>query len=155
MKEGFNAELFKKSPLPFFKVWVSIGLKNISAYVDAFLYMSCGYFYTDSTPYWVEFILYDGAWLDNGQNILDIKRTTLFPAYDSYLRSVAEQLAHEKIPIISVIMNEAFPFIVMVLVSGFLVIRRRYKMLLPLLAVFGFWVTMCILRMSRSVFTDK
>ncbi len=144
VKEGFNAELFKEAPLPFFKVWLSIGLKNFSAYVDAFLYLSCGYFYTDYTPYWVEFILYDGAWLDNGQNILNIERNTLFPAYDGYLRGVAKNLSHENIPLVSTILNEAFPFVVLVFVSGYLLARKRYLLLLPLLAVFGFWGTMLL-----------
>lgn len=144
VKEGFNAEQFREDPLPFFKVWLSIGIKNISAYVDAFLYLSCGYFYTDYTPYWVEFILYDGAWLDNGQNILNISRNSLFPAYDEYLRGVSEQLTHEKIPVLSVILNEAFPFLVLVFVGSGLLIRRKYKLMLPLLMVFAFWGTMLL-----------
>ncbi|QNM06869.1 DUF6020 family protein [Qiania dongpingensis] len=141
VKEGFNAKYFKENPMPFFKVWASVGLRNFSAYVDSFLYGSCGYFYTDYSPYWVQFILYDGSWTSEEFNFLKIERNTLFPAYDNYLRKVSTELIQEKIPVVSVILNEAFPFLTLIFVGGYLFYIKRYKLLLPLLVIFGFWGT--------------
>ena len=54
----------------------------------------------DESPYWISFILYDGAWLDEGQNILNIQRESKFPLYDKYLRAVSYGLVQERVPVI-------------------------------------------------------
>lgn len=142
VKEGFDEEWFRKNPLPFFTTWFSIGVRNLSCYIDSFLYESGGYFYTDYTPYWVEFILYDGSWMD--QNILGIERNTLFPAYDDYLRSVSKDIIQDKVPLVSTILSEAFPFVVLLIVGSYLIIKKRYSYLLVLVPILSFWGTMIL-----------
>lgn len=144
VKEGFNTELFKKNKIDFFKVWFSVGMKNLQIYVDSFLYGSYGYFYMDHTPYWIQFILFDGAWLEDYQNVLNIKRDSKFPLYEKYLRAVSTSLIHERIPVLSVIMNEAFPFWLIVVSSVFILFRKQYKLFIPILLLIGFWGT-CLL----------
>lgn len=95
-------------------------------------------------PYWISFILYDGAWLDEGQNILNIQRESKFPLYDKYLRAVSYGLVQERVPVISTVSNEAFPFWILVVVASVLLYQRKLKKLLPLLLVFGFWGTMLL-----------
>lgn len=144
VKEGFNRDLFEKDSKTFFKTWLSVGLKNKGIYLDSFLFGSYGYFYMDESPYWISFILYDGAWLDEGQNILNIQRESKFPLYDKYLRAVSYGLVQERVPVISTVSNEAFPFLILVVVASVLLYQRKLKKLLPLLLVFGFWGTMLL-----------
>lgn len=141
VKEGFNDKQFKKDPVSFFKAWAQIGIINPQIYIDSFLYGSYGYFYPDQTPYWIHFILFDGAYMEHKNNILDIERHSLLPGYESYLRSVSIDLSHEKIPVISFILNQAFPFWMMIFVGSLLLYKKRYKEMIPLLLILGFWGT--------------
>lgn len=108
------------------------------------MFGSYGYFYMDETPYWISFILYDGAWLDKDQNILNIQRESKFPIYDKYLRAVSYGLVHERVPVITTILNEAFPFWMLVVVASILLYQKKLKKMLPLLLIFGFWGTMLL-----------
>ena len=141
VKEGFNKELFEKDPNTFFKVWLSVGLKNKKIYVDSFLFGSYGYFYMDESPYWVQFILFDGAWMEPEQNILNIQRESKFPIYEKYLRAVSYELIQDKVPVVSTILNEAFPFWMLMVVLSVLVYRRKYSEIVPFFLVAGFWGT--------------
>ncbi len=144
VKEGFNVKNFKEDPIPFFKVWLSILIKEPTIYIDSFLYGSYGYFYTDTSPYWMTFILFDGAWLTDGYNILGIERNSLFPQYENYLRNVSVNLLHERVPILSTLLNQAFPFWLSMFVLAFILYQKKYRLLIPLLVVIGFWGTMLL-----------
>ena len=95
----------------------------------------------DESPYWMKFILFDGAWMEPEQNILDIERNSKLPAYEEYLRNVSYELIQDKAPVVSTILNEAFPFWLMMVVASVLLYRRQYERLVPLLLVAGFWGT--------------
>ena len=110
-------------------------------FIDSFLFGSYGYFYMDESPYWITYILFDGAWLTDEYNILNIKRNSLFPLYEKYLRKVSVDLVQEKIPVLSIILNEAFPFWVCIVALAVLVYNKKWKLLIPLLIVIGFWGT--------------
>lgn len=141
VKEGFNQELFKDDSKSFFKVWLSVGLRNKKIYIDSFLYGSYGYFYMDESPYWIQFILFDGAWLQPDQNILNIERSSKFPKYEEYLRRVSVDLIQDKIPVVSTVLNEAFPFWVLMVTVSVLLYRKQYSRIVPLFLVAGFWGT--------------
>lgn len=141
VKEGFNQEYFKKNPKPFFEVWFSLLKNEPTMFIDSFLFGSYGYFYMDESPYWITYILFDGAWLTDEYNILNIKRNSLFPLYEKYLRKVSVDLVQEKIPVLSIILNEAFPFWVCIVALAVLVYNKKWKLLIPLLIVIGFWGT--------------
>ena len=53
-------------------------------------------------------------------------------------------LVQERVPVISTVSNEAFPFWILVVVASVLLYQRKLKKLLPLLLVFGFWGTMLL-----------
>lgn len=141
VKEGFNKKMFEKDSKSFFKVWLSVGLKNKKIYIDSFLFGSYGYFYMDESPYWMKFILFDGAWMEPEQNILNIERNSKLPAYEEYLRNVSYELIQDKVPVVSTVLNEAFPFWLMMVVASVLLYRRQYERLVPLLLIAGFWGT--------------
>lgn len=144
VKEGFNSNLFKKDSLTFFKTWLSVGLKNPSIYLDAFLYNSYGYWYTDTTPYSGAFIFYDGAHLENGKNILNIKRDPIFTQYDTYLRKISYEIIQDRIPIISTVLNQAFPFWVIIFIFACLFYSKKYTLIIPLILVLGYWGTLLL-----------
>jgi hypothetical protein len=90
------------------------------------------------------FILFDGAWLTDGYNILGIERNSLFPQYENYLRNVSVNLLHERVPILSTLLNQAFPFWLSMFVLAFILYQKKYRLLIPLLVVIGFWGTMLL-----------
>lgn len=47
-KGSFNTILFKKDKFKFFRLWLNVGIKNFSDYVDSFAKLTLGYWYPDT-----------------------------------------------------------------------------------------------------------
>ena len=144
VKEGFNVEAFNEDKISFFKTWFEVGMQNKKSYVISFLYNSYGYWYPDVTPYVGAYIFYDGAWLEDEYNVLNITRETKFPMYDEYLRNVSYNLPQNKIPVIGLIMNQAFPFWVLVIAFVIVIYMKRYKFFVPIILFLGYWGTLLL-----------
>ena len=142
VKEGFYSETFREDPMSFFKVWLSIGSRNLGTYIDSFLWGSYGYFYMEESPCWYHYILYDNA--HDSIDILNIARDTKFETYDKYLRAVSYDMLLDKIPVISIVANEAFPFWLMVIAAAFVLRRKKYRFLCAMLLPLGYWGTLLL-----------
>lgn len=144
VKSGFSTATFDKEKNKFLKVWLELGLKNKKQYTISFLWGSFGYFYTDYTPFWIHYIMYDGAHISGSEsylNILHIRRDSKFHWYDTYLRGVSEKLTTNSIPILSTLLNEAAPFWIFIICSAISIYKKRYPVFLASFYVFIFWGT--------------
>lgn len=144
VKSGFQTSVLKEDPGKFVKTWLSVGVKAPRIYADSFLGTNWGYWYPGKTQYWIHYILFDGAFMEEDFNLLGIRRTSLFPAYEQLLRTWTLTPAYEAVPILAIILNQAFPFWLMLIASAVFIYQNRYLNLLPLPLILGYWGTLIL-----------
>lgn len=144
VKSGFRTEVVKDDPGKFVKTWAAIGAKEPLVYLDSFLMGNWGYWYPGETQYWINYIVFDGSFMEEEYNILHIFRNSRFPQYENYLRNISLTPEYEKIPLLALILNQAFPFWLMLLTGTALIYRRRPAFLVPLSLIFGYFGTLLL-----------
>ena len=127
VKSGFQTGVVKADPMKFLKMWLTIGSKTPLVYADSFLMGNWGYWYPEETQYWINYVVFDGAFLDREYNVLNIRRDSRFPAYENYLRETSLTPAFQDVPVLSVILNQAFPFWVMLVLAAVCVYFKKYQ----------------------------
>lgn len=171
VKEGFHTDVLKEDPKEFLNVWTSVGRKHPDLYFDSFCMGNWGYWYPGCTQYWISYILFDGAFMDAEYNILNVRRNSHFPALEEKLREWTLTPVFDDIPILSFVLNQAFPFWLMLTVAFWLIYKRNCRLLVPLALIFGYWGTLllgpvtsvryalpllyCVPRMSELFFREK
>ena len=103
-----------------------------------------GYWYIGDNQYWISYILYDGAYLEDDLNILHITRNSHFQALSDWLREATLTPAFQSVPMLSVLLNQAFPFWLMLFAAGFAVWKRRAYEILPMMLLLGCWGTLLL-----------
>ena len=144
VKGGFNDQYFAKHKGEFIKLWIKTGIDNPITYIESFLYGAYGYWYVDSSPRWMTYIWFDGFFMEPQYNILNITRSSKLKGYEEYLRNISYNLSYEKIPILSVILNQGFPFWVFLFVSAHCIYKRKYLLCLGLIFIIGLWGTILL-----------
>lgn len=144
VKSGFQTDVLLSDPVKYLKTYLSVGVKNKKMYLDAFYALAYGNWYIDENIYWEDLIYYDGAFMESYFNVLGIERNTLLPIYDEYLRDIVYEDSYENVPIISLLLQQALPFWIMMFCGGYLLIRREYHRSLVLLPILGYWGTLLL-----------
>lgn len=142
IKSGFETDTFKEDPMGFIKVWFDVGIHNIGTYIDAFVNTNYGFYYIGNTDYYVEYIAYDGASM--AINPITIQRETKFPLYDDFLRDFSLHATYEDVPVLRVILRQAFSFLLMIICIYYAWLRRSGKELVTLILPFGYWGTLLL-----------
>ena len=131
----------------FFSLWIRTGLQCPREYIEAFLLLNIGSWYTDdrthSTIYW------DASWNDKGYlqtNEHDLSDIGLnvrcyLPAVRELYEKICRRNEYQKYPVISLLFNTAIPFWGIVATGFLLCARRRSRMLAALLCPIGLWGT--------------
>lgn len=144
VKSGFQTRVIKEDPARFLQIWAEIGLRMPLVYTDSFFMGNWGYWYPGDTQYWISYILFDGAFLEEPYNVLHIYRAGKLPVLEEMLRKVTTTPAFQKIPFLGLLLNQAFPFWLMLL-SGAAAWRRKDRWaLIPLSLIFGYWGTLLL-----------
>lgn len=144
VKSGFCTPILKEDPGKFLSVWISAGLKNPDHYFDSFCMGNWGYWYPGESQYWINYILFDGAFMEPEHNILNIRRNTKFPALEQTLREISLTPVFDEIPVLSFLLNQAFPFWLMLTAAFWLIWRKQYRLLIPLSLILGYWGTLLL-----------
>ncbi|MDD6073948.1 MAG: DUF6020 family protein, partial [Clostridium sp.] len=144
VKAGFRTEVLKEDPGRFVSVWASVGRKNADLYFDSFCMGNWGYWYPGESQYWISYILFDGAFLEPEYNILNVRRNTHFPALEEKLRELVLTPVFDSVPVLSFVLNQAFPFWLMLTVFFWLVWKRSFRLLAPLSLLLGYWGTLLL-----------
>lgn len=146
VKLHFQTDVFKQDPGKYLKLWLKLGLRFPGVYVDSFVANNFGYWYPDMAypdplawhPY-LEFR--ESHEFRDFQNIyVETKAPLLKRAY----QGIAYGTFHQRIPVISSFMNPAFSVWMMFLCMLFLLYLKKYKQLLPLMALFLLWGTLLL-----------
>lgn len=103
-----------------------------------------GYWYPGETQYWISYIMFDGAFLEDEYNVLHIFRNSRFPWYNNYLRTISLTPEFEKIPLLSLILNQAFPFWLMLAAGTVSIYRKQTCLLVALSLILGYWGTLLL-----------
>ena len=144
VKNGFHTEVMQADMGRFVRTWAEIGKRRPDIYLDSFLMGNWGYWYLGDSEYWMDYILYDGAYLEGDLNILHITRNSHFQALSDWLREVTLTPAFQSIPVLSMILNQAFPFWLMLLAAGFAVWKRQAYEIIPMMLLLGYWGTLLL-----------
>lgn len=144
VKSGFHTEVMMADKGKFLKTWMEIGKRMPGVYLDSFLMGNWGYWYPGDTQYWMDYILYDGAFLDYESNILYITRNSHFTALSDWLREITLTPKFQSVPVLAVILNQAFPFWMMIFASGMLIWKRRVYQIIPMTLLLGYWGTLLL-----------
>lgn len=144
VKSGFHTEVMQADAGRFVRTWAEIGSHRPDIYLDSFLMGNWGYWYPGDSEYWMDYILYDGAYLEGDLNILHITRNSYFQALSDWLREVTLTPAFQSVPVLSVLLNQAFPFWLMLFAAGFAVWRCRVHEIVPMMLLLGYWGTLLL-----------
>ena len=144
VKSGFHTEVLKENPARFLEVWGGIGLRLPGVYLDSFLMGNWGYWYPGDSQYWISYLLFDGAYLEAPYNVLGIAADSRLPQLRELLGNLTRTPEFQKIPVLSILFNQAFPLWLALFVSAALIRERRLRLLLPLLLVYGYWGTLLL-----------
>lgn len=144
VKSGFCTPILKADPGRFLSVWFSVGLKNPDHYFDSFCMGNWGYWYPGESQYWINYILFDGAFMEPEYNILNIHRNTKLPALEQKLRELTLTPVFDSVPVLSFVLNQAFPFWLMLTAAMWSVYQKKYRNTIPLLLIFGYWGTLLL-----------
>ena len=144
VKNGFHTEVMQADIGRFVRTWAEIGKRHPGIYLDSFLMGNWGYWYMGDSQYWISYILYDGAYLEGNLNILHITRNSHFQALSDWLREATLTPAFQSVPVLSVLLNQAFPFWLMLFAAGFAVWKHRAYEILPMMLLLGYWGTLLL-----------
>lgn len=144
VKSGFRTEVLTQDPGKFLSVWSSVGRKNPDHYFDSFCMGNWGYWYPGQSQYWIHYILFDGAFLEPEYNILNIHRNSHFPVLEQKLREITLTPVFDSVPLLSFLLNQAFPFWLMLTAALWSIWKKKYRNLFPLLLIFGYWGTLLL-----------
>lgn len=129
VKDAINNEELQNDKLSFFKVWLSLGLKNPFIYVDAFNDLTLPYWYPNHEalhPIFGTLMYYYSP------TSLTIPQQSLLPQYYGYLSSVGQNYINHTTAM-------ALPLWTILLVTALLIRYRRYELLIPILIMILFF----------------
>lgn len=142
-KAAFDKEEFEENLLYNVKMYLEIGIKNPGEYTNQFLDMTAGYWFPGKVfrdkaafhPY----ILWDetyGLGLDVPEDREDfewIERSSLFPGADEEVSEWIYNCDWQQIPVVSLFFSPGFVLWCWLFALAFVVYRRKYALLAPLL----------------------
>lgn len=144
VKAGFDTQEFQEDPMEFLKIWFKLGIRNPKLYLESFFCGGYQYWYVGPREYGYDTFFYDGSYMDKQYDTLKITRHTLLPVYDEYLRNITVRSSYNRLPVISVLLNMAFPFWVIIIGSSILMYLKKYKYISVFILPMGYWGT-CLL----------
>ena len=144
IKAHVNEEYFKSHLLDFIKLWINLGIENPKNYIDAFLYLTYGYWYIDiNMPHWNAYLPYD----DSGNKLakeLGIYYDSKLPIYEESAKYNLMLARFQRYPIISTFTSTAVGFVSLIILFMLIVYKKTYKYILVLSIIIGLWGTVML-----------
>lgn len=144
VKREFDTEVFSSDPMHYIKFWAQLGAAYPRTYAESFLANSCGYWYPD-VIYWHIASAFQFSGIDPvpnpGQEAVALRQ--------NYFIHLYEQL--QIVPGIATLLTTAAYFWGCFLLTLIALLKKKYRMLLPLLVPFLTWI-ICILSPSIAEF---
>lgn len=156
IKNLFDSTVFNQNKLQYFLLWLRLGIENPRTYVESFLEHTYGYWYPD-VQYWKMSVNSYPQYLKYVTN-LDKDDPGSFPDFDPDVENYSiyffEQLiilegsltdgVFSDFPLTSPFLSIGFYFWLLLVCLFFLLYRKRYTELTPIVILFALWLT-CLL----------
>lgn len=141
VKSGFITSVFNKHKTEYMRLYLNLAVRYPGIYVRAFTELVSGFW--DITQYGdFRGLLYTNTYTDPFFNVCQIGRKSLFPAYESYLVTFAENL--DSFPIFNIVFSHVFPVLLLVIVMVESLLQKRWKLLAVMMFLFGQWGIMLL-----------
>ena len=155
VKNNFNDEYFKNNKVEFVKLWISLGIKYPRTYIESFLCNSYGYWYPEALHWVVSKEIYESE--NETEKNLELKQTPIIKS--KKIDKLTESPINRQIPLVWMIYSIGFNFWIFVVMLGYNVYKKEYKLCLIYLPVLFLWLTClaspvyCEFRYIYSLFT--
>lgn len=146
-KGYLNNAVVKGQLVEYVSVWLSLGLKDPINYIEAFLINSLGFWYPNKSHNDTRVVLpYFGFYMSHRDDdrYINISRNSLFPAYEKVLESFIAFNNWKKIPVLSTLTTPGIYLLVFIFLIGLIIVRRRFKYIVPLSMIIGLYVTILL-----------
>ncbi len=152
-KGSLNTSKLKKNPLEFIRLWLKVGLKCPTVYIDAFARLTIGYWYPDMNyrdpcayhPYWEYSPTGSTRYFDETEYVL-LKQTPIkgFEALHDWLYNLTYNNSYQAIPVISMLFSSALPLWCVLIVLAYMLYKKQYRHLIPLMFILMFVATLLL-----------
>lgn len=133
VKQYFNDAYFKENKTDFIKIWLELFKEYPMTYIDAFLCGNYGYWYPDAV-----FTVFFSA---PDENDVGVEHTPLPGALPVEVLDFLRFDAIINTPVISTIYSIGFYVWLIIICAAVLILKRRYKYLLPFAMLLLLWLT--------------
>lgn len=153
-KASLRPEVVSKDLGGYISLWAKIGLKNPGNYVEAFLLNSIGYWYPNKNyndpRINLDFMNYPGfvmtaAFLTPDHPAMKpVTAQTISPSLTHQLEKFVFGGGWMEVPLISTICSIGTYGLLLLFTIGYVIMRQKYNLLLPLSLVFGLYLTLLL-----------
>lgn len=153
VKAYFKTSQLMKEPFKYLRVYLSVGIKCPGTYVNAVLSLTLGNWYPDmqypdeaSTHQYIEYNDWGALFEQTRRSEKEIipKRESKLPGLDEALNSYAISVTQQDVPVLSMLISTGMVFWLMLLAAAAVIYAKKYKLLIPLLLMFGLWGTLML-----------
>ncbi|MBB1062624.1 DUF6020 family protein [Limosilactobacillus fastidiosus] len=141
VKTTFNAKYVRKDPLKFLKLYLAIGAKYPSEYINAFCRLTVQLWYPDMNKDTLSFEPYyeiqSLVLLPNQKQ--KTFRKGLFPAFQRKVGSFSCRQDYEKLPILSLLFSAATPLFIIIISAGSVIVEKQKRYLAVFIMPIIFW----------------
>lgn len=149
VKAYFNNGRFSNNKAEFFNLWMQLGLRHPSTYLNAWFMTSYGFWYPDTI-----IDVYEGAaaftytYGDSSYFGYEVEepgtRESKIPWLDEAYRKLSLEITQQKVPVVSMLFSPGFLFWVFLFFAGFLCYSKKYDAAVPFLLPFLVWLTVIL-----------
>ena len=153
LKVHFNSDLLKSDYKKFVDIYISVGMKNKTAYIDAVLLNSIGTWYPNKNypePRMYhpleEYNMLDAKFYN--ENYTVIERKSLLPHLEKVVNYFFGTHRWSKIPIVSNVYSPGTYFVTYIFVVIYSIYKKKIKYLIPLSFILGLYITVILAPVS-------
>ena len=151
LKNRLNRENVKEDIIGYLSFYIKLGVKIPESYIEAFFMNNLGFYYIgkkypDSRMFHplIEFYNSDAEEVSEREKIdyLPIERESKLPILNDALEKLIVENSWQEVPILSMMYNLGFYFMIVLFMIGIIILRKEWKLLLPMSLIIGLYVTL-------------
>ena len=143
-KNSLIGERVLQQKKEFIKLYVNIGLKDPKNYIEAFLLGNLGLWYPNKNYYDSRVFLQFGEYnmpYDDVIKYTKLHKDSKLVLYNAFLKKLCLDSSWADIPVISSFFSLGIYFWFLLLSIGVIIIKKKWKLLIPLSSIFGLTLT--------------
>lgn len=149
LKSGFDNKAYEKNSAKYRKLWLNIGLRKPTIYLNAWLVNSYGYWYPDMIiNVYGGNQMYTFQYRDSSYFGFETEppgeRNSLIPLLEEFYRNISLELFQQRVPVLSMFFAPGFMFIVFAWYFTGLMRQRKWKYVASYIPVLLLWGTVLL-----------